>query len=115
MVIQGGVFADNKVSVDIDRDELTTVDDVTIIGESSSYRQYLARNQQTSKVCISSHIGLELHTQLKSQRAPPIIIKDVKFSGFSHMNCANAVPIMMDGSVSSALSVSENETGKQTS
>ena len=100
IVVQGGVFADNKISVDIDRDELTTVDAATIIGESSSYRKYLAAKQQTSKVCGSSHIGLELHTQLKSQKAPPIIVKDVKFSGFSHMNCADAVPIMMDGSVS---------------
>lgn len=107
IIVQGGVFADNKISVDIDRDELTTVDDVTIIGESSSYRQYLARKQQTSQVCSSSHIGLELHTQLKSQKAPPIIIKDLKFSGFSHMNCANAVPITMDGSVSSTLSLCE--------
>ena len=100
IVVQGGLFADNKVSVDIDREELTTVDAATIIGESSSYRQYLASKQQTSKICNSPHIGLELHTQMKSQKAPPILVKDVKFSGFSHINCADAVPIMMDGSVS---------------
>lgn len=103
IVVQGGVFADNKISVDIDRDELTTVDAATIIGESNSYRQYLSRKQQTSKVCNSPHIGLELHTQLKSQKAPPIVIKDINFSGFSHLNCADAVPIMMDGSVSAIL------------
>jgi hypothetical protein len=79
---------------------LTTVDSATIIGESTSYRQYLAAKQQTSKVCTNSHIGLELHTQLKSPKAPPILVKNVDFSGFSHLNCANAIPISMDGSVS---------------
>jgi hypothetical protein len=99
IVVEGGLFADNKISIDVDRDEFVTVDGPTIIGESESYRQYLASKRLTSQVCSNSHIGVELHTQLRTPKAPPIVIKDVVFSGFSHMNCADAVPFSLDGSV----------------
>jgi hypothetical protein len=87
------------LNVDIDRDELITVNSAKVIGESDSYRGYLASKGRAGLVCNSAHLGIELHTQLKSQRAPPITIKDVVFSGFSHMNCADALPFTMDGSV----------------
>ena len=99
MVVQGGLFADNKVSVDIDRDEFVTVDAANVVGESVSYRNLMARKKQTDRVCQNSHVGIELHTQMKTPKAPQIAIKDVTFSGFSHMTCADALPFLMDPSV----------------
>jgi hypothetical protein len=99
MVVQGGLFADNKVSVDIDRDDDLTVNAVRVVGESDSYRRLLASKRQTGQVCSASHIGIELHTQLKEPKAPPIVIKDIEFTGFSHLNCIDAVPFSMDASV----------------
>jgi hypothetical protein len=99
MVVQGGLYADNTVSVDIDRDKNVTVQAAAIVGESESYRRLLVSKRLTSKVCRASHIGLELHTQLRDPKAPPIVIKGVVFSGFSHLSCPNAVPISLDSSV----------------
>jgi hypothetical protein len=99
ILVQGGLFADNTVSVDVDHDDNVTVNGVTVIGESESYRKYLAAKKLTSKVCGNSHIGIELHTQLKTPKEPIIVIKNIKFSGFSHMNCSNAVPFSLDDSV----------------
>jgi hypothetical protein len=97
--VQGGIFADNTVSVDVDHVDNVTVSAATVIGESESYRQYLATKNLASKVCGNSHFGIELHTQLKTPKQPTIVINDVTFSGFSHLNCANAFPFTMDDSV----------------
>jgi hypothetical protein len=100
MVVQGGLFADNKVNVDTDRDEFVTVDAAKVVGESDSYRNLMVRKRLADRVCRNAHIGIELHTQLKTPKAPPIVIKNVEFSGFSHLTCADALPFSMDPSVS---------------
>ena len=100
IVVKGGLFADNKINVDIDKDESTRLEDTKIIGESDSYRRLLVAKRLDQKVCDASHIGVELHTQLLTPKAKGIVINNVQFSGFSHIPCNDAIPFSMDSSVS---------------
>lgn len=101
IVVKGGLFADNMLGVDIDRDDAIRIEDTKVIGESDSYRSLMAAKRLDTKVCNNPHIGIELHTQLRAPRAMGIVIKNVEFTGFSHIPCSDAVPFLLDSSVRS--------------
>lgn len=99
VVVKGGLFADNMIGVDIDRDDNTRLVDSKVVGESVSYRNLMVAKQQSDKVCNSPHVGVELHTQLLTAKNKAIAIDNVEFSFFSHIRCNDAVPFSLDSSV----------------
>jgi hypothetical protein len=99
IVVQGGLFADNVIGIDIDKDDAIRVVGAKVIGESDSFRNLMLAKKLDKQVCNSPHIGIELHTELRTAKDTGIAISDVVFSGFGHIPCSDAVPFSMDSSV----------------
>ena len=102
VAVIGGLFADSMVAIDIDRSEDVRVDGAVIIGESESYRMLMNSKRLDKFVCYSPHIGIELHTWKNDHNKDNIVIENVRFSGFSHIPCSDAVPFSVDDTVSNA-------------
>ena len=100
VVVQGGIYADNKFGIDIDRAENIKVDGARVIGESESYRALIERARLSKFVCNAPHRGIELHTRKQDPENEGVLIENVDFSGFDHLPCADAVPFSMDDTVS---------------
>jgi hypothetical protein len=100
VTVTGGLFADNMLGVDIDRDDTTKLVNSKVIGESDSYRALMAAKRLSEKVCNDPHIGVELHTEMLTEQSKSIAIENVEFSKFSHVRCSDAVPMQYDSSVS---------------
>ena len=99
VTVVGGIFADSKVAIDIDRAEEVRVDGALIIGESESYRKLMESKRLDKFVCFSPHIGIELHTWKNDKNNENVVIENVRFTGFSHLPCNDSLPFQMDDTV----------------
>ena len=100
IAVIGGIFADSKVAIDIDRAEDIRVVGALIIGESESYRKLMEFKRLDKLVCNSQHVGIELHTWKNDYDNENVVIENVRFSGFSHLPCNDSLPFLMDDTVS---------------
>ena len=102
VAVIGGIFADSNVAIDIDRSEGVRVDGAEIVGESDSYRKLMLSNRLDSFVCFAPHIGIELYTAKTEYEYENknIVIENVRFSGFGHIACNDALIFSMDDTVS---------------
>lgn len=102
ILVANSIFADNHVSIDIDRAEGIEISNTTIIGESESYRK-LKNRQIVPSICgrRGNNIGLELHTWKHNLTLEGAAINNVTFYDFdSRSGCKNSSSIAFDKQVS---------------
>jgi hypothetical protein len=97
--VTNSLFADNYRGVDLERSEDITFSNSVIIGESSSYKQLMAR-QSVRQVCLRQNMnGLRLGTW-QNKKGPGYKISKVTFSGFKEASCPVSRIISYDEVVS---------------
>jgi hypothetical protein len=101
--IANSFFADNIISVDVDRTVGVEVVNTTIVGESDSYRLLLGRQSNVDKMCdrFGRRVGMELHTWTAETNWAAAIVSNVTFLGFKKsIACPNVASINFDTTVS---------------
>jgi hypothetical protein len=104
--IANGFFADNIISIDIDRTVGVEVINTTIVGESDSYRHLIGRQSNVDKMCdrAGKRVGIELHTWTVETNWAAARTSNVTFLGFNKTTaCPNAASIMYDTQVGRSL------------
>jgi hypothetical protein len=98
--VANSLFADNPLSVDIDRTEGIEVFDTKIIGESESYRKLAAR-QAVGAVCDRGGLtGIDLHTWKVDKAWAGVKFSNIDISGFNNTaSCASPKSIKFDTNV----------------
>jgi len=107
IAVLGGVFADNRESLDIDRAEKTHVKDVKIVGYSPEYRKIVEAEQfgdVNGKRCPPhvKLVGIDMHTYLRTDYTAPYKdygaqISNVDLSGFVNTGCGRgSYPLNFD-------------------
>jgi len=99
MAVLGGVFADNRRSIDFDRAEKMELRNVDIIGYSDEYKKIVQTEQfkdTTGKRCPPhvKLVGIDMHTFTRKDHTAPWIdfgaqISNVSLSGFVDTGCEN--------------------------
>jgi hypothetical protein len=111
--IANSLFADNSVSIDIDRAEGIEVTNTKIIGESESFRKLLAR-QDVEIPCRQNNpdgiVGINLHTWKKEKEWAGAKISNVDMSGFGNVTCAYSASINYDTHVRIRIAVCDMTT-----
>lgn len=96
--IEGGLYADNRVQVDLDRAPACTVDGATIVGYSEEFRSI----KETTKVrghCPSSYPlrGVEIHSYwVGGSENGGASITNTVFENFAGTECDDTVAILVD-------------------
>lgn len=98
--VEKSLFADNYVGVDIDRAEGIEINNITIIGESNSYRTLMARQNVTMICARDGLIGLDLYTWKVDTTYAGANISNVEFHGFDDSAaCSKVASISFDDQV----------------
>lgn len=100
--IANSFFADNTVSIDIDRTVGVEVINTTIIGESDSYRNLFGREQNIYNMCdrTGKRVGIELHTWSVETNWTAAKISNVTLLGFNRTSaCSITSSIAFDTNV----------------
>jgi len=99
--VDGGIIADNREGIEIDRSDNIDLQGTTIIGISTNYRRLQAA-QKVLKVCRQGTLtGLEHHTWKNDLTVDGSSIKNLTFSGFLETGCEiGAAAIRVDDRVS---------------
>ena len=87
--IEGGIFADNRIAIDIDRSPTCAISDATIIGYSPEYKA-LAGPAAFHKLCPSQWPmrGIELHTFWQGGDLDTgTTVSDTSFAHFEDSGC----------------------------
>lgn len=116
LVIENSLFADNGVSIDLDRTDRVDIINTVIIGETEIFRTQFDtqgrdaqdRNIVDNNCRMFNLVGVEVHTTGRTERFSGHSLDGVTFRGFEDTHCifgeAGAYPISVDGSVSSSYS-----------
>lgn len=97
LILDGGIFADNAVNLDIDKAINVHVFDAEIIGESELYRQQIAA-QNIRHLCLNNMVvGLQLNT---NNGSTGVTVHSASFAGFSKSRCGNEFPARLNNQVS---------------
>jgi hypothetical protein len=98
--VVGGIFADNREGLEIDRADNIDVQDATFIGVSQSYRD-LMESQGVKNACRQGRVvGLEHHTWKNDPELDGSSVKNLTFTGFTETGCPVAQAIHVDDRVS---------------
>ena len=99
--VDGGIIADNREGIEIDRSDNIDLQGTTIIGVSTNYRR-LQATQKAARVCRQGLLtGLEHHTWKNDPTVDGSSIKNLTFSGFLETDCElGAAAIRVDDRVS---------------
>lgn len=92
-------FADNDISVDVDRAEAIGLYGLRIIGKSDSFGALIAREPKLRDICNRARgrtIGLDVHTWRPRQSPGGLIVKDTNFEEFDEVTCPGVAPIIVD-------------------
>lgn len=99
--VTNSLFADNRISMDVDRADSVTIRRSTFIGQSDSFLKLLGeRNIPNS--CHRNNgktIGLQLHTARNDHGNNGATIKGVSFSKYDRHPCEESVAVHVDHSV----------------
>jgi len=100
--VNGGIFADNREGIDIDRSDHIDLQGATIIGITKNYRT-LQATQKADKVCRQGTLtGLEHHIWKNEPTLNGSSIMNLTFSGFLDTGCdKGSAAIRLDDRVSS--------------
>jgi hypothetical protein len=100
LAVEGGIFADHRESLDIDRAENITIRDLRIIGISDDYR-VLMREQDADDICRTDSwmSGIELHSFTRDMDFDGATIENVTFSGFDGTRCLSSSAFEVDDEV----------------
>jgi hypothetical protein len=96
--IEGGLFADNRVQVDLDRSPSCTVDGAGIVGYSNEFRQ-IRETTRSRGHCPSDWPirGIELHSYWAGgTKNNGSSVVNTSFEGFGDTGCTNSVAILVD-------------------
>lgn len=96
--IEGGIFADNRVQVDIDRSPACSVDGARIVGYSEEFRS-IKETTKSRGHCPSSWPlrGVEIHSYWVGGSANGgSSITNTVFDSFEDTGCADTVDILVD-------------------
>lgn len=111
--IANSFFADNIISIDVDRTVGVEVINTTIVGESDSYRLLISRQRNVDKMCDRSgkRVGIDLYTWTVERNWAAARISNVTFLGFNKtIACPNAASIKYDTQVRISTESSELRT-----
>ena len=98
--IEGGLFADNRQGVEIDRADDIVMENSVIVGVSPAFREQLASKGITKTCRQLMLIGLEHHTWKMDYQNGGSYINNITFTGFADSGCPEAKPIYVDYRVS---------------
>jgi hypothetical protein len=96
-----GLFADNRLSLDIDRADVIKVQNTQFIGKSESFGNW-QRAMRIPNACGRDNgavVGVELHTWKNDPADDGVVFDNVTFTGFSNNPCLTTVPISIDDTV----------------
>ena len=104
VLVKDSIMADNGIGIDYDKTHtpLMRLNNVTIIGESNSFRTNVL-DKNVDRLCQfqPKNIGIEIHTRKQKLGATASAWNGVRFSGFDHSSCSYVSAIsLMDDSVS---------------
>jgi hypothetical protein len=106
VLVKGGLLADNRVGIDVDRADDIRIRNTEIIGRSNVYEKLATDTGSGISVprfCTleSKAIGLQLHTWKDNPEEDGVTVMNVGFSGFANSICPeDTVPVSMDDTVS---------------
>jgi hypothetical protein len=96
--IQGGLFADNRVQVNIDRSPTCAIDGARIVGYSDEYRT-IKETTYSRGHCPSGWPirGVEVHTYwVGGTQYTGTNISNTQFENFGNTGCADSIAIRVD-------------------
>ena len=97
--LTNSLFADNDISVDVDRAEAIGVYDLRIVGKSDSFGALMVREPKQRDICNRARgrtIGLDVHTW-RGRKAPGgLTVKRTTFEDFDEVTCPGVAPIIID-------------------
>jgi len=100
IVIEGGIFADNRVQIDVDRSPTCSILDATIIGYSPEYRTLAeSANLHLPRHCPSGWPirGVELHTFWSGgDKNSGTTVDATSFSHFGDSGCTGSTALRID-------------------
>lgn len=103
----GGVYADCRVQIDVDRADNIHIQDLRVIGVSDEY-QNVIDSQWAPSICDlygklnrgRSNIGIQLHTYVNEVEGSGAVIRNVTFVGFgTRDDCDKVAAISFDDEV----------------
>ena len=102
LAVSGGVFADNRIQIDIDRARSVRVEGATVAGCSPQFRSAAeaqrARRAESRRPDDVPVVGVQLHTFRNSENdlLTGASISNVHFTDFEGTGCNNSVAINFD-------------------
>lgn len=108
----GGLFADNREGLEVDRSDNIDVWDATFIGISESFQSLMARQGITKTCRWNQIVGLEHHTWKNEIKNEGSKMTNLTFNGFVESGCAKAHAIRVDDRVSTHCSCLDSFTSK---
>ena len=97
--LTNSLFADNDISVDVDRAEAIGLSGLRIVGKSDSFGALIVREPKLRDICNRARgrtIGLDVHTWRGRQSPGGLIVKDTIFEEFDEVTCPGVAPIIVD-------------------
>jgi parallel beta-helix repeat protein len=102
ILITNSHFADNNIGIDLDRTDGIEVRNTVVIGESTSYRGLMTR-QNVERVCRNNQdrwlVGIDLHTWKKEKESAGAVLSNITLSGFKNVQCQKSASIRYDSQV----------------
>lgn len=107
IALLGGVYADSRVQIDVDRADNIHIQNLTVIGISDEY-QNVMESQGAPSICNlygklsrgRSNTGIQLHTFVNEVEGSGAVIKNVTFAGFGATSvCEKVAAISFDDEV----------------
>ncbi|KAL7580949.1 hypothetical protein ACA910_005765 [Epithemia clementina (nom. ined.)] len=80
-VVQGGIFADNRNQVDLDRGDTILMNATRIIGSTDRYREIVIA-QGVASYHQDRIVGLELHQFVRDPSHKGLTVQNISFEGF---------------------------------
>lgn len=103
LYIQGGVYADNRVQIEIDKQsDDVWVSDAKVVGYSDLFMlEVEASNTKSHCPARRANVGIQLHSYLRYRNSLGYNLTNIEFSGFgeSLTGCINSTAIEMDPQV----------------
>ena len=95
------VFADNGVAIDLDQADDIELKNVTIVGQTSLYRDIVTL-QGSPSVCSFQDelVGIEMHTFVRRAGKSGAVVSNTTFAGFDYGTCGHVAHVKLDDDVS---------------